>query len=493
MNTSASNLVLEERSRSVPLPAVPLPPLVVDLDGTLIKTDLLVESVCRLLRQKPLALLAMPFWLLKGRARLKREIAGHVQLDAALLPYRTPLLEYLRAERGMGRQIILATGSDERFAKQVADHLKLFDLVLGSDGVTNLSGKRKRARLVGQFGEKGFDYVGNESRDLAVWSSARKAIVVNPTPRLMRALAKVAELETSFEDHRETLIEYLSALRPQQWLKNILVFIPIFTAHLFVEPVLLGRTLVAFFAFCCCASGGYIINDLCDLEADRHHPTKRLRPFASGRLPLSYGLAIAPVMAVLGFVLAWLLSWISVGILLLYYTLAIAYSLSLKKVVLLDVWILACLYTLRIVGGGAAIGIWPSVWLSAFSMFLFISLAFIKRYVELIVMRRVEGEHAMARGYELVDAEFLASKGTCSGYAAVVILSLYIASGAVKTLYSTHQVLWLVCPLLQYWIGYLWLVAHRGEMDDDPLVFAVRNRTSRILLLLMLAAALIAI
>jgi 4-hydroxybenzoate polyprenyltransferase/phosphoserine phosphatase len=493
MNTSASNLVLEERSRSVPLPAVPLPPLVVDLDGTLIKTDLLVESVCRLLRQKPLALLAMPFWLLKGRARLKREIAGQVQLDAALLPYRTPLLEYLRAERGIGRQIILATGSDERFAKQVADHLKLFDLVLGSDGVTNLSGKRKRARLVGQFGEKGFDYVGNESRDLAVWSSARKAIVVNPTPRLMRALAKVAEFETSFEDHRAKLIEYLSALRPQQWLKNILVFIPIFTAHLFVEPVLLGRTLVAFFAFCCCASGGYIINDLCDLEADRHHPTKRLRPFASGRLPLSYGLAIAPVMAVLGFVLAWLLSWISVGILLLYYTLAIAYSLSLKKVVLLDVWILACFYTLRIVGGGAAIGIWPSVWLSAFSMFLFISLAFIKRYVELIVMRQVEGEHATARGYELIDAEFLASKGTCSGYAAVVVLSLYIASGAVKTLYSTHQVLWLVCPLLQYWIGYLWLVAHRGEMHDDPLVFAVRNRTSRILLLLMLAAALIAI
>jgi 4-hydroxybenzoate polyprenyltransferase/phosphoserine phosphatase len=493
MNTSASNLVLEERSRSVPLPAVPLPPLVVDLDGTLIKTDLLVESVCRLLRQKPLALLAMPFWLLKGRARLKREIAGQVQLDAALLPYRTPLLEYLRAERGIGRQIILATGSDERFAKQVADHLKLFDLVLGSDGVTNLSGKRKRARLVGQFGEKGFDYVGNESRDLAVWSSARKAIVVNPTPRLMRALAKVAEFETSFEDHRAKLIEYLSALRPQQWLKNILVFIPIFTAHLFVEPVLLGRTLVAFFAFCCCASGGYIINDLCDLEADRHHPTKRLRPFASGRLPLSYGLAIAPVMAVLGFVLAWLLSWISVGILLLYYTLAIAYSLFLKKVVLLDVWILACFYTLRIVGGGAAIGIWPSVWLSAFSMFLFISLAFIKRYVELIVMRQVEGEHATARGYELIDAEFLASKGTCSGYAAVVVLSLYIASGAVKTLYSTHQVLWLVCPLLQYWIGYLWLVAHRGEMHDDPLVFAVRNRTSRILLLLMLAAALIAI
>ena len=492
----ASRPALDQQSatvRTMPSPASPLPPLVVDLDGTLIKTDSLAESVCKLLREEPLALFALPVWLLKGRAHLKREVARRVQLDPTLLPYRTALLDYLRAEREKGRQIVLATASDERFANRIADHLKLFDFVLASDGITNLSGERKRARLVGQFGEKGFDYVGNESRDLAVWSSARKAIVVNLNPRLLRAVARVAEFEIPFEDRGANLSEYLSALRPEQWLKNVLVFLPILAAHLFIDPVLLGRTLIAFLAFCCCASSGYLINDLCDLQADRRHPEKRLRPFASGRLPLAYGLAAAPVLAVFGCVLAWLLSGMSVGILLLYFIVAAAYSLSLKKVVLLDVLILASLYTLRIMEGGVAIGFWPSVWLAAFSLFLFISLAFIKRYTELVLMRSVEGDRATARGYQLSDVELLASKGTASGYAAVVVLALYIASGAVKTLYSTHQVLWFVCPLLLYWIGYLWLVAHRGEMLHDPLVFAMRDRTSRILILLMLAAALIAI
>jgi len=491
-----SSLAPEQHKAAVqaePLPAGPSRPLVVDLDGTLIKTDLLLESVCRLLRQKPLALFALPVWLLKGRAHLKREIAVRVRLDPELLPYRTALLDYLRAESDEGRSIVLATASDERFAREIADHLKLFDLVLASDGVTNLSGERKRTRLVGQFGQKGFDYVGNESRDLAVWSSAKKAIVVNSNPRLLRAAAKVAECETLFEDRRASLREYWGALRPQQWLKNILVFVPLIAAHLFTEPILMARTFITFLAFCCCASSGYLINDLCDLEADRHHPSKKLRPFASGRLPLLFGLAAAPALIVLGCLLAWLVSPLSVGFLLLYFTLTVAYSVRLKKVVLLDVFLLASFYTLRIIAGGVAAAIPLSVWLLAFSMFLFISLAFVKRYAELIIMRDVEGDHATARSYELSDAELLAFKGTASGYAAVLVLSLYIASGAVKVHYSTHEVLWLVCPLLLYWIGYLWLVAHRGIMFHDPLVFAVRDRTSRILILLMLAAAAIAI
>jgi 4-hydroxybenzoate polyprenyltransferase/phosphoserine phosphatase len=470
-----------------------LTPLAVDLDGTLIKTDLLLESVCSLLRQQPLALFALPFWLLKGRARLKREIAQRVQLDPALLPYRTELLDYLRAEHDKGRSIVLATASDQRFARHVADHLQLFDMVLASDGITNLAAKRKRARLVAEFGEKGFDYVGDESRDLAVWSSARKAIVVSPNPRLKQAVVKVSQLEAAFEEPGPSVGEYLSALRPQQWLKNILVFVPLFSAHLFAEPVLLIRTMIAFVAFCCCASGGYLVNDLCDLPADRHHPSKRLRPFASGRLPLAYGFAMAPVLAVIGCLLAGLLSGLSLGIVVLYFIVAAAYSFSLKKEALLDVFTLASLYTLRIIEGGFAAAVPLSVWLLAFSMFLFLSLAFIKRYAELVIMRGIDGDHAKARSYELSDAELLVSTGTASGYAAVLVLSLYIASGSVKVLYSTHEVLWLVCPVLLYWIGYLWMVAHRGNMYHDPLVFAVRDRTSRILILLMLAAALIAI
>ena len=478
---------------TMPVARATVPPLVVDLDGTLLETDLLIESVVQLLRQSPLTFLALPRWLVKGRAHLKRELAHRVQLDPRTLPYRTALLDYVRAERDKGRSIVLATGSDERFANQVASHLKLFDRVLASDGTTNLSGERKRARLVGEFGERGFDYVGNGARDLAVWSSARKAIVVNPNPRLTRAVARIAEQESAFVDQGATANDYLRALRPEHWLKNILVFIPLLAAHGFFSPVLWGRTLVAFMAFCCCASAGYLINDLLDLQADRRHPQKRLRPFASGRLPLAYALVAAPVLFLLGCLLARMLSGPSLVILLLYFALTLAYSLELKRVALLDILVLATLYTLRIVAGAAAIAVWPSVWLLGFSMFLFTSLAFVKRYAELVIMRGTEGDHATARGYELSDAELLASKGTASGYAAVVVLALYIASGAVKANYSRHELIWAVCPLLLYWLGYLWLIAHRGKMFHDPLVFALRDRTSRILILLMLATVLLAV
>ena len=469
------------------------PPLVVDLDGTLIETDLLVESIARLLRQRPLTLLALPLWLLKGRAKLKREVAQRVELDPTTLPYRAALIDYLRAERSTGRPIVLATASDERAANQVAAHLKLFDRVLASDGSTNLSGERKRARLVDQFGERGFDYIANESRDLPVWASARKAIVVNQNPRLLRAVAGVADYETAFADRSATVRDYLSALRPEHWLKNLLVFVPVFAAQLFLSPALVARTFVAFVSFCCCASAGYLINDLLDLQADRRHPQKRQRPFASGRLPLAWGLVMAPALVLLGCVLAGMLSRLSLGILLLYFVLTLAYSIELKRVALLDILVLASLYTLRIAAGSAAIAVWPSVWLLGFSMFLFTSLAFVKRYAELVIMRGIEGDHATARGYQLSDAELLASKGTASGYAAVLVLALYIASGAVKTQYSRHELIWLVCPLLLYWLGYLWLIAHRGKMYHDPLVFALRDHTSRILILLMLGIVLLAI
>jgi len=474
-------------------PSGPLPPLVVDLDGTLLKTDLLLESLFSLLRQAPLAALAMPFWLLKGRAHLKRAIASRVRLDVALLPYRAALLELLRVERGKGRAIVLATASDELLAQQVADHLQLFDCVLASDGDTNLSGERKRERLVSQFGERGFDYAGDGSIDLAVWSSSRKAIVVNPNPRLLRAVGKVAAIESVFDDSRPSLAEYLKALRPQQWLKNLLVFVPVLAAHRFNESALMLRSLLAFAAFCCCASTGYLFNDLLDLSADRHHPRKRLRPFASGRLPLSYGLVMVPTLLVLGCVLAAFGSRLLVEVLLIYLALTLTYSFYIKTVALLDCLVLAGLYTLRIMGGAITAAIWPSAWLLAFSMFLFVSLAFVKRYDELVVMRSVDGDHAKARAYEISDAELLASKGTASGYVAALVLALYISSSTAKALYRRPEYMWFLVPLLLYWVGYMWLVAHRGRMIDDPLVFALRDRTSCIVIVLMLGTALLAV
>lgn len=468
------------------------PPLVVDLDGTLLKTDLLLESLLSLLRRSPLSLYLLPFWLLKGRAHLKREIARRGRLDVTLLPYRTDLLERLRVEHENGRPLVLATASDERLAQQVADYLKIFDSVLASDGSTNLSGERKRECLVSQFGEKGFDYAGNEKRDLAVWSAARKAIVVSANERLVRAVERVTPVDSVFEEHRPSLGEYLSALRPQQWLKNVLIFVPIFAAHSFIELPLLGDAFLAFLAFCCCASAGYVFNDLFDLAADRHHPKKRLRPFASGRLTLLYGFAMVPALTILGCALGLLVSPLFLVIVLVYFATTFTYSLYLKKIALLDVLVLASIYTLRIFAGAEAVGIVPSSWLLGFSMFLFTSLAFVKRYGELVVMRSVDGDQATARSYELSDAELLATKGTASGYAATLVLALYISSGAAKALYGRHQLMWLLCPLLLYWLGYIWLVAHRGKMRDDPLIFALRDRTSRILILLMLGAALLA-
>ena len=309
----------------------------------------------------------------------------------------------------------------------------------------------------------------------------------------LRVVARTLEFERVVDARGATFRDYLSALRPQHWLKNLLVFAPILAAHGFLEQPGLARTLIEFLAFCCCASSGYLVNDLCDLQGDRQHPQKRSRPFAAGRLPLAYGLTAAQALAVIGFVLAGLVSPLSLAVVLLYLALTLGYSLVLKRVVLLDFVALAVLYTLRIIGGAVAISSWPSVWLLAFSMFLFISLAFIKRYAELMTMRAAVGERATARGYELSDAELLASKGTASGYVAVLALALYIAGGTVNAPMSRHQLIWLVCPLLLYWLGYLWLIAHREKMHHDPLVFAVRDRTSRVLVLLMLTTALSAI
>jgi 4-hydroxybenzoate polyprenyltransferase len=431
--------------------------------------------------------------LLKGKAYLKQQIARRVLLDVSGLPYRKEFLEYLERQRAEGRSIVLATANDEQIACQVADHLKLFDLILASDGTTNFSGESRRDRLVSEFGEKGFDYASNDRRDLAVWSSARKAIVVNLRPQAVSRVAKVAQVERVFEDRRKSPVHYLEALRPRQWLKNLLVFVPLFAAHRALEIDLFVKALLAFVAFGCFASSGYLLNDLLDLSADRRHPQKRSRPFAAGDLPLSYALAMIPALVGLGCILGGLLSPLCLGILLLYFVLSVIYSLYVKKVVLLDVIVLAGLYTMRIIAGSAAVGIWPSYWLLAFSTFLFLSLALVKRYGELVVMRSVEGESAKARGYEMNDGELLAAMGTASGYLAVLVLALYITSGTAQVLYGRHELMWFLCPLLLYWISHVWLITHRGRMHDDPLVFATKDRTSRILILLMLATALLAV
>jgi 4-hydroxybenzoate polyprenyltransferase len=478
------------RERAIPViddqlsegPMKPLP-LVVDLDGTLVKTNVLVESLFALIKQNSLYVFLLPFWLIKGKAFFKRQVSQRVPLDADVLPYNRKFVDYLRDQRERGRRLILTTGADERMARQVADHLQLFDMTLASDGTTNLSGPSKRGRLVKEFGERGFDYAGDASRDLVVWSSAHRVILVNPTEGLSRRAARVATIEQVFGDQKKGVRPYIQALRLHHWLKNLLVFVPLTLAYRLSEFDLLGNACLAFLAFGLCASSIYLINDLVDLPADRHHPRKHERPFAAGQLSLFWGLVSVPLLLGFSLLVSLQLPWPFLGMLVIYFLLNLGYSFTLKRIVLLDVIILAGLYTMRIMAGSAAVSIWPSSWLLAFSTFLFLSLALVKRYAELVIMG-TETEVAQVRGYRIVDKELLASMGAGSGYVAVLVLAMYISSGTAEIHYTRQHLIWLLCPLLLYWISYVWLIAHRGAMHDDPLVFTLRDPVSRIVMIL---------
>ena len=467
-------------------------PLVVDLDDTLVRTDLLLESLFVLAKQSPLRLLLVPVWLAKGKACLKRRLAQVARPDVTALPYRQALLSRLQAERRRGRHLVLATANDEALAEEVAQHLGLFDAVLASNGTVNLARECKRDRLVGQYGAQGFDYVGSGRSDQAIWRAARKALVVQTETRLAARVADLTEVETIVDGDSPGLGSYLAALRPHQWLKNTLVFLPLLATRRIYDLDLLWHGLLVFAAFSLCASSAYVLNDLLDLPSDRHHPRKRNRPFASGQLPLVHGLALAPLLLLVGLALGALLSPLLLGILALYYALTMSYSLGLKDVVILDVLALAGLYTLRVMAGSAAFDIPPSAWLLAFCVFLFFSLAMIKRYAELVAMRAIEGAKAHARAYLLEDSELLAALGAASGYLSVLVLALYITSDAMHDPDVRYQLIWLVCVLLLYWISYMWLMAHRGRMHDDPLVFALRDRVSQIVIALMAVTLLIA-
>ena len=460
-------------------------PLVVELEGTLVGSDLLIESLFTLAKRSPLGLLMVPFWLAGGKASLKRRLAEEAAPDVRTLPYRQDLLDYLEAEKRRGVPIILVTSADESVAKEVARHLGLFDAVLASDGTTDLSGDRKRDRLVAEFGAHGFDFVVGSRRDRSVWHAARAAILVHPRSGLSAEVARTTRVARVLEGGSSSFYYYFRALRPYQWLKNTLVFAPLLAAHRLGEADLLADAFLALVAFSLCASSAYILNDLMDLPSDRHHPRKKNRPLASGRVRPAHAVAMIPILLASGITCALLLPPSFLGVLAVYYCLTLAYSFRLRDMVILDVLALAGLYTMRVMAGSAAVGIAPSAWLLAFCVFLFFSLAMVKRYAELVAMRAIEGSHAHARGYLLEDSELLAALGGASGFLSVLVLALYITSDTADTLYGRQQFIWLVCVLLLYWISYMWLMAHRARMHDDPLVFALRDRVSQTVIVLM--------
>lgn len=459
------------------------PPLCVDLDGTLIKTDLLIESFFLLLRKHPLVILLVPLWLLRGKAQLKQELARRVELDVATLPYHSVFLAWLREQHARGQHFVLATSAAEPFARQVADHLGIFSQVIATTDDANLSGSRKAERLCERFGERGFDYAGNGMVDVAVWARARQAILVNPARGVREQTARVAAITAEFDDREGArLTPWFKALRVHQWLKNMLVFVPLLAAHRIDEVALLFQAILAYVAFGLCASSVYLLNDLLDLPLDRQHPRKRLRPFAAGTLPVLAGAWLVPALLVLAFLLAGIaLPLLFSSVLLGYIALTLTYSLYFKQIVMLDVVMLAELYTLRIIAGAAATGIIPTFWLLAFSMFIFLSLALVKRHAELLALQEMGHSMARGRGYQVDDLQLLQTLGGASGYLSVLVLALYINSGTSQALYRHPEVIWLLCPLLLYWISRIWLKTHRGEMHDDPVIFALQDRVSEIL------------
>jgi 4-hydroxybenzoate polyprenyltransferase len=453
-------------------------PLAVDLDGTLIRVDSLEENLFRVVLANPFEIVRVIRWLMRGKARLKREISRRADFDPALVPYSEPFLSWLKDEHQRGRRLFLATGSDLRTAQAVADHLGIFSGVLASDGVNNLTGERKADRLATHFGDEPFVYAGNDPVDEAVWCRADGAIVVNASRATLRLAERATRVAATYEPARSRLSAWLRAMRPHQWVKNLLIFVPLIASHRVFESSLIVAACVMFAVFCLCASAIYMINDLVDLDADRRHATKRRRPFAAGDLSISQGVLAAAGLLAAGLALSTWFGAVGVAFAATYVIMTFAYSLYFKRRLALDVFVLASLYVIRIVAGGAALHIPLSNWLLGFCGFFFLSLSFAKRFLEL--RRGLERGIASApgRAYLTVDREIVAMHGIGVGLAASVLLTLYISSDTVKALYRGPEFLWAWIPLLLYWQCRLWTIAARGHMHDDPVMFAVRDKVT---------------
>ncbi len=456
------------------------PVLCVDLDGTLIKGNVLWECVLLLLKTRPITLLLLPFWLLSGRAFLKRKLAARIHLNPACLPYRQQVLDLLQQEKANGRRIALVTAADGELADAISSYLGLFDEVHASNGRLNLKGANKAAVLAERFAQTGFEYVGDSAADVEVWRNARAAYVVGTEARARQAAAVTTLKGTILEPResfRTTFRTWINALRGHHWAKNLLLFLPLALSHnLAVEPIV--RTFAGFALYGFCASGLYILNDLLDLHSDREHPWKKERPFAAGAISIPEGLLAALILLSSALGLGFFLD-VQFGLALLgYATLTMLYSLYLKKIALLDVFILSSFYSFRILAGALISATPLSQWFLAFSMFVFLSLAMAKRYSELLHASDLVQTGNSGRGYRAGDRELLLSLGVGSSFSAVVIFSLYVHSTDVRLLYSSPEFLFLLCPIVLYWLSRTWLLAHRGELKEDPVTLAIRDPVS---------------
>ncbi len=469
-----------------------LVPLVVDLDGTLVRTDLLYEAFFAAAGRSPLVIGRAALALRSGKAALKALLAREGTIDVSRLPYDDAVLALIGEARAQGREVYLASASDQFQVRAVAEHLGLFTGFMASDGQENLAGPRKAAMLVERFGDQRFDYVGNDHADLAVWQHAAEAISVRASPgvqsRLERMHGRVRRLAASPVGAAR---RWLKLLRVHQYAKNGLLLVPLVTAHA-LDAASLGQTLLGILAFSLCASSVYLLNDLVDLGADRAHPTKHLRPLASGTVSIRSAVTVTPLLLLAAGLIGWAVSPAFLGVLAFYYALTTAYSFWLKRKMLVDVIALASLYTIRVVAGAVAIDVSLSEWLLGFAIFMFMSLALIKRYVELAVRLDLGMSDPSNRNYKIGDLQIVAAMAAVAGFNAVTVLALYISSPDVHMLYHRPRVLWLLCLAMMYWVGRMLLMAHRRWVPEDPILFAVRDKVSWVTLAACLGVVVVA-
>lgn len=465
-------------------------PLCIDLDGTLVTTDTLLESILLLVKANPLRLVSLGWWLRRGKVYGKNQVAARTELPVADLPYTEPLLLYLRDEHRRGRAIYLATAAHPTIAHKIANHLGIFTGVIAS-AADHLKGMAKAKALVDRFGEQGYLYAGNSLVDVPVWRDSAGGLVVNAPRRVQAAAAGVTRVLKNVPRQAVSWQVITRLLRSHQWVKNLLVFVPAIAAHVITAETL-GRALAAFVAFCLISSSAYLLNDLLDLTNDRQHPTKRRRPLAAGVITIPMALGLIPALLVAGLSVGYGISWPLVWWLGAYLVLAQVYSFYLKRLVIVDVMVLGLLYTLRIFAGAAAVAVPVSVWLFVFSLFLFISLALLKRYTEVLRVAPYSRGALAGRGYRLHNKAPIAVAGLLCGYVSVGVLALYIRSPEVTILYQAPSILWLLVLLLGYWISRVWVLAQRGQVHDDPVIFAVKDTVSYAILFLGLLIVVIA-
>ena len=456
-------------------------PIVVDLDGTIIYTDCLWEQVNRLIFISPISLLrAIYILILYGKAEFKYYLANSVSINVCTLPYNVELIEWLKTEKLNGGELILATASNHIIANNISNYLGIFDRLYASSKSLNLNGKNKSILLCDNLKE--FDYVGNSKDDYHSWLVANRCIYVGSSRSIANHLLKLGKLSKQFRNTRnQSINNIIISLRPHQWIKNILVFLPVLAAHHFTAQEF-SSVFIAFIAFCLTASSGYIINDLSDIDNDRLNTNKKNRPFASGSLSLGIGWFLLPFLLAISIILAQHLPEKFALALLLYLLISVLYTKLLKKIVIVDVIILSILYIMRMLAGGAAISLDLSFWLLNFSLFFFFSLGMVKRFSELISDSNLNSKIS-GRGYYKDDSQFVLMSGLSSAIVSVAVLALYIKDLSVSVLYRNSDYLMIACPIMLFWVLRIWLKASRSELHYDPVYFAARDKVSWVLMI----------